>query len=49
MKQKKEVKLHLNKRTIQDLGDPLDRNDQGVVNGGSDHTRSWTTKTPVYC
>lgn len=49
MKNKKREKLHLNKITIQNLDDRLDRNDQEAVKGGSNNTDSLTTVTPVYC
>ena len=49
MKQTKREKLHLNKRTIQDLVDLLDRKDQEAIKSGNDNTRALTTKTPVYC
>lgn len=49
MKQQNVKKLSLNKVTIQDLQITLDRDELGMVRGGSATTQPGTTDIAVYC
>lgn len=49
MKQQNVKKLSLNKVTIQDLQVTLDRDELGMVHGGSATTNPATTEPPIFC
>jgi hypothetical protein len=49
MKEKKEKRLGLNKKTIQNLYTILERDDQRKVKGGSGQQQPGTTEVPFHC
>jgi len=49
MKEKKDGKLRLGKFTVQNLGTPLDTDEQQKINGGSIINSPGTTDLAIFC